>query len=75
MKCTVCHHGECLPQMVSQSFDRNGKVTVFRNVSAEVCDNCGMRYFDSATTADLLARLKETETHRSEIEVINLRAA
>lgn len=75
MKCTVCQNGECQPGLVSQSFDREGKVTVFRNVRAEICDNCGMRYFDSATTADLLARLKESALHHSEIEVINLRAA
>lgn len=75
MKCSVCHNGVCRKGFTTQTFEKNGVITVFKNVPAMICDNCGMKYFDSDTSKDLLKRVREARKAGSELEVINLKAA
>jgi YgiT-type zinc finger domain-containing protein len=75
MKCSVCHNGNCRKGFTTQTFEKNGVITVFKNVPALICDNCGMKYFTADTSADLLKRVREARKAGSELEVINLKAA
>jgi YgiT-type zinc finger domain-containing protein len=43
-KCYFCK-GKVLKQMVDVDFWWGGKLTVFENVPAEVCQQCGEKYF------------------------------
>lgn len=54
MKCPICKHGQTQPGLITVTLDRDGATVVFKGVPAEVCDNCGEEFVDSATTAELL---------------------
>lgn len=55
MNCLICKHGETHQGAATVTLDRPGGATiVFKNVPAQVCDNCGEQYVDEATTAELL---------------------
>lgn len=57
--CVVCRAGGLVPGRVTVAFDlRGGGVVVFRDVPAQVCDNCNERYFDESTTGELLRQAK-----------------
>ena len=75
MKYSICHNGVCKKGITIQTFEKNGVITVFKNVPAMIYDNCGMKYFDATTSADLLKRVREARKAGSELEVINLKAA
>jgi YgiT-type zinc finger domain-containing protein len=75
MKCSVCHNGICKKGFTTQTFEKKGVITVFKNVPAMICENCGMKYFDAETSAHLLKRAREARKAGSELEVINLKVA
>jgi YgiT-type zinc finger domain-containing protein len=75
MKCPVCHNGICKQGFTTQTFEKNGVITVFKNVPAMICCNCGMKHFDAETSADLLRRAREARKAGPELEVINLKTA
>ena len=59
MKCVICKHGETRPGKTTVTLERDGLTLVFRNVPAEVCENCGEVYVDEATARDLMRRAEE----------------
>ena len=54
MKCVTCKNGETLPGTTTVTLERDSTTLVFKNVPAEVCDNCGEAYLDAQTTRHLL---------------------
>jgi len=59
MKCVICKHGETHRGKTTVTLERDGLTLVFRNVPAEVCENCGEAYVDEATARELLRRAEE----------------
>lgn len=59
MKCVVCKVGETRSGTTTVTLERDETVIVFRNVPAEVCDNCGERYLSEEVTAQLLSLAEE----------------
>jgi len=68
-------NGESKPGHTSKMFDKQGNVTIFKNVPALICDNCGAKFFDGDVSAMLLQEVREIRKNGSELEVINLQAA
>ena len=54
MKCVICKNGETAPGTTSILLERGKTTLVFKNVPAEVCQNCGEGYMDEDTTDRLL---------------------
>lgn len=54
MKCVICKHGETRPGSVTVTLERDGTTLVFKNVPAQVCENCGEAYVVEAITEELL---------------------
>ncbi len=54
MKCVICKHGETSPGKGTVILEREGATLIFKGVPAEVCENCGEKYFDETTTERLL---------------------
>ena len=48
MKCEFCD-GETTPRRVRKQHWLNGKLYIVQNVEAEVCQECGERYFHART--------------------------
>jgi YgiT-type zinc finger domain-containing protein len=69
MNCIICRHGQAAPGCVTVSLQRNGCTVVFKEVPADVCDNCGEHYLSEGVTEDLL-RCSETAAARgTEVEI------
>jgi len=59
MKCVICKQGETRPSETTVTLQREGVTLVFRNVPAEVCENCGEAYVNEATARELLRWAEE----------------
>lgn len=53
MICTICKQGETQAGHVTVTLERGGTTIVFKDVPAQVCDNCGEAYLDEAVVMDL----------------------
>lgn len=57
--CVVCRTGMRKPGTTSETLTRGDTTITVHHVPAEVCDNCGEAYFDSATV-DALQQMLNT---------------
>jgi hypothetical protein len=57
------------------TLEREGTTLVFKEVPAEVCDNCGEEYVFDEITASLLQQAEEAIRKGVEIDVRHYRAA
>jgi len=60
MKCEFCVTGETVLRKVKKQHWHKGKLYIVENVDAEVCQECGERYFH-ATTLDRIDKLVESD--------------
>jgi len=75
MKCVICKQGETKPGKVMVTLTRDGVTVIFKEVPAEVCENCGEYYLSDDVTGELL-RIAEASVRRgSELEVLRYTAA
>ncbi len=72
MQCIICKTGTTHPGKTTCTIERNGSLLVFKNVNAEVCDNCGEAYFSKDTTEKLHTLAEEAIKKGAEIEIIKL---
>jgi YgiT-type zinc finger domain-containing protein len=73
MICDFCQ-GETKPRRVKKHHRYKGRLYVIENVPAEVCQECGERYFH-ATTLDAIDRLLDSDHPVKEtlqVEVVSL---
>lgn len=71
--CEFCG-GQTVKKKVKRRHWLNGKLYIIENVEAEICSQCGERYFH-AKTLDDIDRLLTTEhdvKERIEVEVVSL---
>lgn len=69
MKCIICKQGETRTGEVTITLERSGATLVFRNVPAQVCENCGEAYVDDATTDALLTAAEAATEAGVQVEV------
>ena len=73
MKCDFCD-GETKRERVNKQHWLRGRLYLIENVEAEVCRECGQRYFH-ATTLDAIDRLLSNDhpvKQSLEVEVVSL---
>jgi YgiT-type zinc finger domain-containing protein len=58
MKCTICGDGRTHPGTATVTFEKSGTTLVIKNVSGEICDNCGERYMIEKVTGQLLSEAR-----------------
>lgn len=69
MKCVICRHGETVDSETTIALELDGMVLVVQRTPARICDNCGERYLDEATTTRLLTWAKEAARAGVQVEV------
>ena len=69
MKCVICNHGDTQPGTTTVTLERQGVTIVFRDVPAEVCENCGERYIAAEVTARLLEQVAQAVAAGVQVEV------
>lgn len=75
MKCVVCKHGETKPGSISVTLERGELTLVLKAVPAEVCENCGEQYVDSATADRLLREAEKAAAAGVRVEIRTYAAA
>ena len=74
MKCVICKQGETNQGFVTVLLTRNETTIIFKNVPADVCDNCGEYYLSEEVTEKLLTRAEIAVQNGAEVEILKFAA-
>ena len=75
MKCVICKHGQTKEGTTTITLERGNSTIIFKDVPAQICDNCGEKYVDSKTTKDLLKKANELIKNGIEVDIRKFRVA
>jgi YgiT-type zinc finger domain-containing protein len=65
----MCKQGETQPGITTITLERDTTTVVFKNVPAQVCENCGEAYLDAETTRHLLHTVEEVARVGVQVDV------
>lgn len=74
MKCAICQNGETSEGHITVLLERGETTLVFKNVPAQICENCGEEYLTSETNNDLLKKAKEAVARGVDFEMLRYAA-
>ena len=69
MKCLFCKHGNTNSGNTVITLTRGETTVVFKNVPADVCENCGESFIDEEITRELLKRANDAASKGAEVEI------
>ena len=69
MKCVICKHGSTSAGRTSVTLERGEAVITYKNVPAQICDNCGEAYVDSQVSASLLKAAEQSVSEGVQFDV------
>lgn len=61
MKCPICKYGSIHKGYASIILERDGTTLFFKNVPADICDNCGEIYHDEEATDHCWSKLNRRQ--------------
>lgn len=74
MKCAICQHGYTEKGFTTVTLERNESVLVFKQVPADICDNCSEVYLGSAINQALLSQAEKALQRGVFLEMVNFTA-
>lgn len=74
MTCVLCKTGQPQPGTVTVTLERNPTVIVFKEVPADICQNCGEYYLSEAVTRRIYQQAEEAVQRNAEVEVLRYAA-
>jgi YgiT-type zinc finger domain-containing protein len=74
MMCVLCKNGVTRPGTVTVTLERGKTVVVVRDVPADVCENCGEYYLDSAVAQEVYQRAEGAVARNAEVEILRYAA-
>ena len=75
MRCLLCKNGETETGTSTVTLERGGTTVVFKKVPAQICNNCGERYYDEEVTSHLLEIAEEAVQAGVQVDVREYQAA
>jgi YgiT-type zinc finger domain-containing protein len=72
MECVICKMGTTFKGKTTYTIDKQKSLLVFRDVEADVCNNCGEAYFSLETTKKLQQLVSEALKKGAEFEVVKM---
>ena len=72
MKCFMCK-GETSKKLVNYLVDIDNNIIIIKEVPANVCNQCGERYFDNDVMKNLEKIIDEVKKVSMEISIVNYR--
>lgn len=69
MKCLICKHARTQKGHAIITLERNSTTLIFKNVPADICDNCGEIYHDEAVMRSLLVQAEQASERGVELGV------
>ncbi len=74
MECVICKHGSTHEGKVTVTLERNEAIVLIKQVSAQICDNCGHYYLSSETAIQVMQKGESALQRGAELEVLRLEA-
>jgi YgiT-type zinc finger domain-containing protein len=74
MKCAICKHGETNSGQITVVLERKNAILIFKNVPAEICENCGEEYVSSDVNNRLLSSANEAAEKGIDLEILKYAA-
>jgi YgiT-type zinc finger domain-containing protein len=74
MKCLFCKQAETHPGQTAVVLQRGETVVIFKEVPAEICENCGEYYLSESVTGELLDRAEKAIENGAEVEILRFAA-
>ncbi len=68
--CTICKHGKTKPGFATVTLQRGDCTVIFKDVPADVCDNCGEHYTSEDVTEELLRRAEVAVQNGAMVEIL-----
>ena len=65
----ICKHGETKQGTTTVTLEKGSSTIVFKEVPAQICDNCGEKYVDEATTKELLNKARNIVKNGVEVDI------
>jgi YgiT-type zinc finger domain-containing protein len=65
----ICKHGETKQGTTTVTLEKGSSTIVFKEVPAQICDNCGEKYIDKTTTKELLSKARNIVKNGVEIDI------
>ena len=69
MHCVICKNGVTQKGHTTVTLNRDEATIVFKDVPAEICQNCGEYYLDDKTTELLLSKADQAVKNGAVLEV------
>ena len=69
MKCVICKTGETAQGFTTLIINRGDTAVLFKQVPADVCENCGEYYLSEKVTAQVLKKAEDAATKGVEVEI------
>ncbi len=74
MRCVICKNGETGPGQVTVMVERGGCTIIFKDVPAEVCDNCAEYYLSEEVSTHLEQQAESAAGSGEEVMVLSYAA-
>jgi YgiT-type zinc finger domain-containing protein len=74
VKCVICKQGETLPGVTNVTLQRGESTLIFKQVPADICDNCTEYYLSEKVTEKLLQQAEAAIQAGAELEVLRFAA-
>lgn len=74
MNCVICKEGTTKPGFVTVTLQRDSTTVIFKEVPADVCENCGEYYLSEDVTGKLLERAEDAVKKGAEVEILKFAA-
>ncbi len=72
MKCVICKTGNTNKGKTTCTIEKDGSLLVFRDVEAEICDNCGEAYYSLEITNKIQSLATDAIKKGTEIEIVRM---
>lgn len=72
MECVICKVGKTKKGKTNFTLEKNGAFLIYKDVDADVCDNCGETYFSVETSRKIERLSTEAVEKGAELEVVRL---
>jgi YgiT-type zinc finger domain-containing protein len=74
MKCAICKNGDTCSGKTTIVLERDKTTLIFKDVPAEICENCGEEYFSSVVNNQLLQMANEAAKKGIDLEMLRYAA-
>jgi YgiT-type zinc finger domain-containing protein len=71
MKCAICRNGHTEIGFTTVTLERNQTTLVFKQVPADICENCGEVYLSSKINRELLKQAEQELKRGVFLEMLN----